>query len=87
MPTDTPTLDEALAVAQRLSAADQLRLAQHLLTHVTDALDEEALPAEAVAHLRPGEDPWDAFFRIGAELSASGPVSPSASEDLMQSRR
>jgi hypothetical protein len=83
----TPTLSDALALARRLSRADQLRLVQQLLAELVDTVDDEALPVEAAAHLHPGEDPWDAFFRIGAELSASGPVAPSASDDLMNSRR
>jgi hypothetical protein len=45
-----------------------------------------AEPDEDVG-LRTSEDPWDALARIGAELSAQGPVSPSASEDLMAGRR
>ena len=40
----TTTFDEALALAQQLTAADQVRLIAHLAVQVQHALTQEAVP-------------------------------------------
>ena len=77
------TLDQVLDLATRLAPADQARLIARLAPQIEQVLvaTQPNLPDTTE------EDPWDTLARIGAELSAMGPVIPSATDDLIASRR
>jgi hypothetical protein len=70
-----------LGLARRLPAADQARLVAQLTPTIAAAL------ADAAENVRPIEDPWATLARLREEFRALGPVSPSATEELIASRR
>jgi hypothetical protein len=83
--TTEETLIQIRELARQLPPEAKLRvirdMTEQLLTTSTSPSDA------AAAHLRPGEDPWDALRRIGSELGPPAPGQASALEDLTTSRR
>jgi hypothetical protein len=73
---EPPTLDQVLTLAQRLPAADKLRLIARLAP-------------ELVATLPPqGEiDSWDEFVRFSAELEPLAPLADDSATVLSSMRR
>ncbi len=74
--TDAPTLAQVLTLAQRLPAADQLRLIARLAPGVA-----AALPAEAAS------DTWDALVRFGDEAATLPPLAADSADVLSAMRR
>lgn len=74
--TDAPTLDQVLTLAQRLPAADKLRLIARLAPELA-----AALPADAVG------DSWDELLRFGDEAAALPPLTEDSADALSAMRR
>jgi sulfur relay (sulfurtransferase) DsrC/TusE family protein len=81
MPNDSPTLDVALALARRLSPADQARLIAQLAPAVAQSLAKKTSPA--ITH----QDSWAIIEQLRRDFYAQGPVSPSITETLLSARR
>jgi hypothetical protein len=73
---NTPTLDQVLALAQRLPATDKLRLIARLAPELA-----AALPADAVG------DSWDDLLRFGDEAAALPPLVEDSADALSAMRR
>jgi hypothetical protein len=74
--TDAPTLDQVLTLAQRLPAADKLRLIARLAPDLA-----AALPADA------GGDSWDELLRLSDESAALPPLAEDSADVLSAMRR
>lgn len=74
--TDAPTLDQVLTLAQRLTAADKLRLIASLAHELA-----AALPADAAG------DSWDELLSFGNEAAALWPLAEDSADALSGMRR
>jgi hypothetical protein len=80
---DPPTLEQVLTLAQRLHAADRLRLIAQLAPGVVAALPvENSGDADADAF-----DPLDELEHIIAENAASGPLPRDSADVISEMRR
>jgi hypothetical protein len=73
---DTPTLAQVLTLAQRLPAADKLRLIARLAPDLA-----AALPAEDAG------DSWDELLRLSDESAALSPLATDSADLLSAMRR
>jgi hypothetical protein len=76
---DTPTLAQVLTLAQRLPAADKLRLIARLAPDLAAALP--ALPAEDAG------DSWGELLRLSDESAALPPLATDSADLLSAMRR
>jgi hypothetical protein len=79
--TARPSLEEVLALAQRLRPSDQARLVTQLAAHLAIVLDVASPDIAREA------DPRERLAEVREAFRAQGPVSPSMAEDLAASRR
>jgi hypothetical protein len=80
MPTTStnPTIDEVFTLAQRLPAADQLRLIARLADATARAVDVDVAPAAG--------DAWERWAQLRTTLSTSPPGATSMAEQLDRDR-
>jgi hypothetical protein len=76
MTIETPTLDQVLSLAQRLDAADKLRLIAQLALELATALPEDA-----------DDDAWNALLRSSDEIALLPPLSQDSAEVLSAMRQ
>ncbi|MFP4436765.1 MAG: hypothetical protein ACLFVO_05915 [Chloroflexaceae bacterium] len=72
------TLDQIVTLAQRLSAADQLRLIARLAPHLVAVLPEDT---------DIGGDPWEALLHFSDDLVQEPPPADDSAELLSSLRR
>lgn len=73
--------DEVLALARRLTPADQAYVVAQLAPTIADALDSSAAVAPAA------DDPWQRLDQLREEFRALGPAPISATEQLLRDRQ
>jgi hypothetical protein len=73
---DPPTLEQVLTLAQRLHAADRLRLIAQLAPGVAAALPPE-----------PADEAWDELLRLSDETAALPPLAEDSADVISAMRR